>query len=208
MKATRGRSRLYLSLECRLALPGLVQRGWGWAAMWLEDPWAVARDPESASLGTGGVGGWVAPWVVTVLFPSGRRSLKPQRGPGCQWGKPLGQVCCPLDEEQHGGRGMVGPRGGGRGVHSPSLPRAPFRGAELGPSTSPHSLETEAPGSMHGGSAQGQKLGLGTPRQPEKDSHETRPAPSVVSTLAEANLNHGELAKEKRSWRNHGIQLP
>lgn len=42
-KIARGRSRLYLSQECRLALPGLVQRGWGWAVMWSEDPWAVGQ---------------------------------------------------------------------------------------------------------------------------------------------------------------------
>lgn len=38
----------------------------------------------------------------------------------------------------------------------PPLYTGPFRGAELGRSTSPHSLEAEAPGSVNGGSAQGQ----------------------------------------------------
>lgn len=74
----------------------------------------------------------------------------------------------------------------------------PFRGAELGPSTSPHSLE--APGSVHGGSAQGHKLGPGTPRQPGKDSP-GRPGQHPLWSVpwAEANLNHGELTKERES---------
>lgn len=83
-------------------------------------------------------------------------------------------------------------------VYIPPPCTGPFRGAELGPSTSPHSLE--APGSVHGGSAQGHKLGPGTPRQPGKDSP-GRPGQHPLWSVpwAEANLNHGELTKERES---------
>lgn len=62
---------------------------------------------------------------------------------------------------------MIG-QGAQVGVYTPPPGTGPFRGAELGPSSSPHSLEAEAPGSAHGGSARGQKLRLGAPRQPGK----------------------------------------
>lgn len=84
-------------------------------------------------------------------------------------------------------------------VCTPPSSTRPFRGAELRPSSSPHSLEAEAPGSVHGGSARGQKLGWESSQAAWKRlAIEARPAPSVLSTLAEANLNHAQLAKKKK----------
>lgn len=82
-----------------------------------------AKGPESASLGAEGVGGWVAPCVITALFPSGR-SLKPQRGPDCQWGTEPGAGMLSIRWRTTLGEGHDRAGSPGRGVHAPSRHRA------------------------------------------------------------------------------------
>lgn len=142
------------------ALPGnTVCPAQGWVAV----RGLQGAGPGPGSLGTGR-GGWVAPRAATALFQSVRKEPEaPRRTRLSVGGGPLAGVLSIRRRTTPGG-GAWWAVELGVGVHLPPPSTGPFRGAELGPSSSPHSLE--ASGSVHAGSAWGQKLGWGTPRQP------------------------------------------